>query len=77
MHLDTCNFVHPTSLIRIKYTKANQLDSAKELALLNTEFRHFFYPMNSLIEYPPEGASITITNAIFEYFSICGSIISN
>lgn len=76
-HLETCNFAHPTSLIRIKYTNANKLDNSKQLTLQNTEFKHFFYPLNSLIQYPMEGARVEITNSKFEYFSTCGSVISN
>ena len=33
--------------------------------------------MNSLIQYPREGANIQISNTAFRYFSTCGGIIKN
>ncbi len=53
------------------------LETPPTILISNSEFRHFFYDFNSLVEMNKFGSIVTIQNSKFEHLSSCGSILTN
>ena len=53
------------------------LSAPKSLLIQDCEFANFFYPYSNLIQVPPQGANITITQTYFHHLSSCGAAIGN
>ena len=74
--LNNCVSPLPTSFIRLDYKNASY-STPKSILIRDSEFRHFFYSLNALIDIAGGPGFLTIIGSIFEKFSICGAVVKN
>ena len=74
--LNNCVSPLPTSFIKLHYKNASY-STPKAILLQECEFRHFFYSLSALIDMSGGPGFLTISNSVFEQFSICGAVVKN